>query len=88
MESIRPKYSKDEFLRRGEEIFQQEIAEKVRESDPDQIVAIDIDTADFEVGYDILETVDRLRKRRPEAQVWIRRVGPQPVMRFGGASRR
>jgi len=85
MESVQPKYSKEEFARRGKEIFEQQVAEKVKGIDPDKILAIDIDTGDFEVGDEILETVRRLRERKPEAQPLIRRVGSRPVMRFGGA---
>lgn len=88
MANVKPKYSKEEFSRRGQEIFEQQVADQVKGLDPDKILAIDIDTGDFEVGDEILETVDRLRQRKPEAQVLIRRVGPRPVMRFGSARSR
>lgn len=84
MSSVKPKYAKEEFARRGEEIFDRQIAEKVCGEDPDRIVAIDIDSGDFEVDDEILDAVERLRKRKPEAQVWLRRVGSRSVMHFGG----
>jgi len=88
MHSVKPKYSKDEFSRRGEEMFQQQITDQLDGVDPDKVIAIDIDSGDFEVADEMIEAVDRLRQRKPEAQVWMRRVGPGAIMRFGGAQGR
>jgi hypothetical protein len=46
--------------------------------EPDEkgkIVAIDVDSTDYEVGTDVLDTAHRLRARRPDAQVYLLRVG-------------
>ena len=85
MVNVTPKYSKEEFSRRGQKIFDSEISKKLQGEDPEKIVAIDIDSGDFEVDDDMIPAVERLRQRRPEAQVWMRRVGSRSVMRFGGA---
>ena len=84
MQTVKPRYSKEEFARRGEEIFSRQVSAQVQDRDPDCIVAIDIESGDFEVSGSLLEAVDRLHERRAGAQVWIRRVGSAPVMRFGG----
>ena len=85
MVNVTPKYSKEEFSRRGQKIFDSRISKKLQGEDPAKIVAIDIDSGDFEVDDDMIPAVERLRQRRPEAQVWMRRVGSRSVMRFGGA---
>jgi frataxin-like iron-binding protein CyaY len=84
MVEVKPKYSKEEFSRRGEEIFEREIREKVEGEDPEKFVSIDIETGDFEVDADMLEAIHRLRKRNPMAQVWTRTVGSKYAFHFGG----
>ena len=83
MTAARPRYSKEDAARRGHEFFDRDIRPKVETEDPDMFVAIDIETGDFEVGADELGTVDRLRARRPDAQVWTRRVGSRFAHRIG-----
>lgn len=78
------KYDKDEFARRGEELFEREIRAKVTGEDPRKMVLIDIESGDFEVDFDELAASDRLRARHPEAQVWMRRVGSRISRRIGG----
>lgn len=54
-----------------------------------QIVAIDVDSDDFEVTSDVLTATDRLLARRPDAQSWLERIGHRGVHRFGlGVTRR
>jgi len=80
----RPKYDKDEFARRGEELFERDIRAKVAGEDSRKMVLIDIESGDFEVDFDEMAASDRLRARHPEAQVWMRRVGSRISRRFGG----
>jgi hypothetical protein len=47
------------------------------------IVAIDIETGEYEIAPDELAAANRLLTRRPEAQVWIRRIGSRYLYRFG-----
>ena len=78
-----PRYSKEESARRGEEIFERKIRDKVRDEDPRTLVAIDIETEEYELGQDVLQVTDQLRRRVPDAQIWLRRVGTKYVHRFG-----
>ena len=48
-----------------------------------RIVAIDIETGEFEVGDDPLAASDQLFVRCPDAQPWLVRIGHQAVHRFG-----
>ena len=84
MSTVKPKYPKEEFSRRGEDIFESEVAAKVQGEDPEKYVAIDIETGDYEVDPEMLDAILRLRSRRPEAQVWTRKVGSRYAMHFGG----
>ncbi len=78
-----PRYSKEEFARRGDEIYDRDIRLRVEADNEGKFVVIDIETGDFEVDADELGASDRLLSRRPDAQVWMRRIGSRYTRRFG-----
>ena len=49
-----PRYSKEEFARRGQAIYEQRVRSQVEKGNSGRIVAIDIETGEFEVGDDTL----------------------------------
>ena len=83
-----PRYSKEEFARRGDEIYESQVRSQVETGNHGKIVAIDIETGNFEVADEILTATNRLFKRLPEAQPWIVRIGYRAVHRFGARSLR
>jgi hypothetical protein len=83
MVSRQPRYSKEEHARRGEEIYQQQVRAQVEAGNQGKIVAIDADTAAFEVGEDVVTASERLLARYPDAQIWCVRIGQRAVYRFG-----
>ena len=83
-----PRYSKEEYARRGDEMYESQVRLQVEEGNYGKIVAIDIETGDFEVDASEIVACDRLEARRPDAQIWNVRIGSRYVRRFGGRSRR
>jgi hypothetical protein len=83
-----PRYSKEEFARCGDEIYESQIKPQVEEGNHGKIVAIDLETGDFEVDQSEIAACDRLEARRPDAQIWIVRIGSRHVRRFGGRTKR
>ncbi len=83
-----PRYSKEEFARAGDQIYESQVRPQVEEGNHGKIVAIDIETGDFEVDASEIEACDRLEARYPDAQIWIIRIGSRHVRRFGGRTRR
>jgi peptide subunit release factor RF-3 len=83
-----PRYSKEEFALRGDEIYESYVRSQVEEGNHGKIVAIDIETGIFEVADEILTATDRLFERLPDAQPWIIRIGHRAVHRFGARSLR
>ncbi|HKA08587.1 MAG TPA: hypothetical protein VKD71_15115 [Gemmataceae bacterium] len=77
-----PRYPKEEFARRGRELYEQQIRPQV-ESARGKLVAIDIDTGDFELADTGLKAAKQLLARRPAAQIWVERIGYRGVHRFG-----
>lgn len=82
-----PRYSKEEFARRGNEIFERDIKARLKAEDEAKFIVIDIETGDYEVDVDEMAAFDRLRARNPEAQIWLRRVGSPYARRFGPRNR-
>jgi hypothetical protein len=78
-----PRYSKEEFARRGNEIYQSQVRSQVEEGNRGKIVAIDIETGAFEVADDSLTAAKQLLKRYPDAQIFGIRIGHRGVHRFG-----
>ena len=78
-----PRYSKEEFARRGNEIYERDILPRLSAQDDGKFVAIDIETGDYEVDADEIAASDRLFVRHPDAQVWLRMVGAPYTRRFG-----
>ena len=54
-----PRYSKEEFARRGDEIYDRDIRLRVEADNEGKFVVIDIETGDFEVDADELGASDR-----------------------------
>jgi hypothetical protein len=83
-----PRYPKEEFARRGDEIYETQVLPQVEEGNHGKIVAIDIETGAFELADEILTATNRLFERLPDAQPWIVRIGHRAVHRFGARSLR
>ena len=75
MTPVSPRYSKEEFARRGDEIYEREVLPRLTSEDEGKYALIDIEAGDYEIDRDELAASDRLFARRPDAQVWFRQVG-------------
>src|SRR5438128_1263264 len=84
MPSTKRRYDKEEFARRGDNLYETTIRPRLNSSDKGKFAAIDIESGDFEVNEDQLAAGNRLRSRRPEAQMWMVRIGFPYLHRFGG----
>jgi len=88
MPTTGPRYSKEEFSRRGDAIYDRDIASRFEKTDWGKFVAIDIETGDFEIDADEMAATDRLLARLPDAQIWFRRIGSKYARHFGPRPRR
>ncbi len=84
MASTKRRYSKEEFARRGDEIYETRVRPHLKAEDEDKFAAIDIESGTYEIDVDELEACDKLSARFPEAQIWLVRVGSRYLHRFGG----
>ncbi len=77
------RYPKEEFARRGKEIYSSQVRPKIEHGNDGKIVAIDIETGAFEIAKDNVTASDRLLANHPDAQIWFVRVGHPAVHRIG-----
>jgi hypothetical protein len=84
MAGLQPRYSKEEFARRGDEIYDRVIRPQLEAGNAGKFVVIDIETGAYEIDADELAASERLLTRHPDAQVWLRRIGSRYARRFGG----
>jgi hypothetical protein len=82
------RYSKEELARRGKALYESGIRQQVEAGNEGKIVAIDIETGEFEVDETVMGATDRLFERIPDAQPWGIRIGHRAVYHFGSRSLR
>jgi hypothetical protein len=83
-----PRYSKEEFARRGDEIYESQVRKHIEDGNYGKIVAIDIETGAFEVADDVVAASEHLLAKYPDAQTWFIRIGHKAVYHFGARSLR
>ena len=84
MAAARPRYSKEEFARRGAALVASKVRPHLTAADEDKFVAIDIETGEYELDKNEMKAADRLRKRVPDPQNWLVHVTLGYLHRFGG----
>ena len=76
------RYTDEELARLGDEIYERYVTPHLKEEDKGKFVLIDVVSGDYEIDTKELAASDRLRARRPDAEVWIRRIGFRYTHRF------
>ena len=82
-----PTRPREEIARLGKEIYERDIRSQVEAAHVGEVVAIDVESGGWAIDYEVLEAVDRLRAKVPEAvNVFCERVGYRALDSFGGGS--
>lgn len=79
------KYTNAEVVSRGEEIYAQDIRQKVEPAQRGKFLVLDIETGDYEVDEEDLQACERLLARKPQAVVFGLRIGYPVAFRIGGS---
>jgi hypothetical protein len=88
MAETKPRYSKEEFAKRGGAIYEKDILPKLGSKHVGKFLAIDIETGEYEISADEMKAGNKLRARIPGAQIWMVRIGYATTHSFGGGLRR
>ena len=77
-------YSKEELARMGKKIYEKEIRPLVEDGNEGKMVAIDVESGNYEVGYyrDMLECTGRLFRKNPDAQILAVSIGQEAMPRL------
>lgn len=76
------RYPREEFARRGPEIYRRVVVPRLTPADAGKFVVLDIETEEYEIDADKLAAALRLLARVPGAQGWLERVGHAPPTRM------
>ena len=88
MASTKRRYPKEEFARRGDQVYETQVRPHLKAEDQGKFAAVDIESGAYEVDVDELVACDKLTARLPQAQIWMVKVGSRYMHRFGGRDRR
>ncbi|MDZ7957909.1 MAG: hypothetical protein RMY34_08375 [Aulosira sp. DedQUE10] len=77
--------SSQEIAQRGKALYEETIRAKVETAENiGKIVSINVETGDYEIGDDLVETSLRLRAKQADAALWGERIGFDAVYAVGG----
>lgn len=82
MHKRQPRYSSEEFARRGTEIYETRLRALVQPGNHGRILAIDIESGAYALGDGTLDACQPLLDRNPDAQIFCLRIGYQAVGRL------
>lgn len=87
MSVLSPARSQESLAQRGEEIYHHALRPLLEANHRGEIVAIDIATGEYELGANVLLASKALRARKPDAQIWVVKIGYRAVHRIGPRSK-
>ena len=80
-----PKLSGEEITRRGKELYENIIRNKVETPENiGKIISINIETGEYEIGEDLVVTSRQLQAKQADAPIWAERIGFDAVYAVGG----
>lgn len=75
-----------EFAKRGRELYERSVRGEVEPEHDGRFLALDVESGDYEVGDEALPTSARLRDRKPDAALYLMKIGRPAAYRLGGRS--
>ena len=78
--------SNEEIGQRGQEIYENKLRALLETSENiGKVVAIDVDSGDYEIADDLVVAGRRLQARRSDARMYTKRIGYNAVYAVGGS---
>ncbi len=87
MPEIATALSPEEIAARGDKLYHEQIEAQVA-SAKGQVVAIDVHSGDYSVAENGVLASRDLRSRKPDAEIWLVRVGSRYYARIGRGPRK
>ncbi len=85
MSTMNSPLSIEEVTRRGDEIYERDLKEKLEATDRERLVAIDVTTGSYSLGDTVLKASASLQQEHgaDPTNIWILRIGSKAVHRLG-----
>jgi hypothetical protein len=78
-----PRYSTDEIVERGQELYDRSIRENVEAKARGKFLALDIETGEYEIDADERAALKRALAKHPDAALYLLRIGSPTAYRLG-----
>jgi hypothetical protein len=80
---VQPHLTSEEVVRRGKELYEQQIRAKVEAGNKGKFLIINVETGEYEMDDDRLAASDRAAARFPGAALYAMRIGFPTMGRIG-----
>lgn len=78
-----PRYTTEEIVRRGEELYEERIRPLVEAEHHGKFLVVDIETGEYEIDADEVAAFQRAIARNPEGARYLKRIGFAYAHRVG-----
>jgi hypothetical protein len=79
-------YSRDEIIRRGQAIYDEQIRPKVEAANRGKFLVIDVETGEYEIDADEVKALHRAKAKNADAVLYLLRIGFPTAYRLGNAA--
>ena len=79
--------SAKEVAQRGQAIYDDQIRRQVEERYHGRFLALDIETGEYEIAEDEMAALNTIKRKKPDAMLYLIRVGFPTAYRIGGSFR-
>lgn len=80
-----PQLEQKQIAQRGMALYAQRIRSQVESPENiGKLIAINIETEEYQIGDDLIDLAAKLRSTQPDAMLWAERVGYDAVYAVGG----
>lgn len=87
MVARQPRYTKEEFAKHGNELYDSQIRAHIEDGNKGKFIAIDIESGAYKLTNDTMTAVKQLYEEYPHTQPRVIRIGYRAVVhRFGSRS--
>ncbi len=73
----------EQVVRRGEALFEERIRPELDEQERGKFLVVDVETGDYELDADELQALKRAKAKKPEAVLYMLRLGYPTAYRLG-----
>lgn len=80
-------YAVEEVARRGRDLYEREIREKVENEHTGKFLVVDVDSGEYEIAEEDIVAFDRALANNPDAVLYGIRIGESAAYRLGRSCR-